>query len=254
MVSSLNRLALAAFVVAITIPSFASADEVDRCVAASERGQKERRAGNLSEARTTFMQCAADKCPAVVKSACAEWLAQVNAALPSIIVVATDPEKKDIVDAKISIDGKPAALGRAVPLDPGAHSITVDAEGFQSMSQSIVARETEHNRAINFTLVRKAAVDTTEPKPPPTESSGIRPITWIGGGLTVVALGSFAIFGLRGRGLAADLRETCKPTCSATERDEAKASYIAADISLIAAVIFGGFTVYTYLAGRDAKP
>jgi hypothetical protein len=255
-VSSLNQLRAAIFaaLAVITTASLASADEVDRCVAASERGQKERRAGNLMEARTAFLQCAAEKCPHVVKTACAEWGEQVNAALPSIIVAVTDSEKRDIVDAKISVDGKPVVLGRVVQLDPGPHTIAVEADGFQSATQAIVARETERNRAVHVTLGPKGAVTKTpEPPPPPAESSSIRPITWITGGLALVALGGFGFFGVRGRVQAADLRDTCAPDCTADQRSTVKTTYVIADVSLIAAVLLGGVSMYTFLT-RDSKP
>lgn len=256
MVSSLNKpfvLAVALAALATSTSTTASADEVDRCVAASEKGQKERRAGNLAEARTAFLQCAADRCPSVVRAACAEWLDQVNAALPSIIVAVTDAAHHDIVDARISVDGKPVALGRAVQLDPGPHVIAVEAEGFPSSSQSIVARESEKNRPVPFTLTRKSS----EPPPAgrrvetPPEKGSVPTITWVTGGLSLAAFASFAGFGLRGRFLAADLRDTCAPNCAEDARASAKTSYVIADISLVAAVILGGVSLYTYLKRRD---
>lgn len=231
-------------------PNLAAADEVDRCVAASEKGQKERRAGNLMDARTAFLQCAAEKCPSVVKSACSEWLEQVNASLPTIIIAVADPDRKDIVDARILVDGKAVVLGRAVQLDPGPHSIAAEADGFQSQTQSIVARETEHNRSVSFTLTKKTSETPSTPKNH-DEQRGTRPITWITGGLALAAFGSFAGFGLRGRFMAADLRDTCAPNCTVDQRDSAHTSYLIADISLIAAVVLGGVSVVTYFATRE---
>jgi hypothetical protein len=243
-----QRFAIAAFFAALATSNPASADEVDRCVAASEKGQKERRAGNLMEARSAFLQCAGEKCPSVVKAACTEWLDQVTAALPTIVVAVTDPDRKDIVDARILVDGKAVALGRAVPLDPGPHSISVEADGFESATQSIVARESEHNRSVSFALAKKS---DAPPAHSSSEQRGIRPITWITGGLAVAALASFTGFGLRGRFLAADLRDTCAPSCSESDRDRAHTSYVIADISLIAAVVLGGISVVTYFVNRD---
>jgi hypothetical protein len=242
-----QRLAIAAFFAAIATSNPASADEVDRCVAASEKGQKARRAGNLMEARAAFLQCAGEKCPSVVKAACTEWLDQVTAALPTIVVAVTDPDRKDIVDARIVVDGKAVALGRAVPLDPGPHSIAVEADGFESSTQSIVARESEHNRSVSFSLSKKSDA----PPARSSEQKGIRPITWITGGLALAALGSFTGFGLRGHFIAADLRERCAPNCLESDRDRAHTSYVIADISLIAAVLLGGISVVTYLVNRD---
>ena len=242
------RLALAAFLVVVATSKLASADEVDRCVAASEKGQKDRRAGSLMDARASFLQCASEKCPSVVKTACTEWLEQATAALPSVVIAVTGPDRNDVVDARVAIDGKAVALGRAVALDPGAHSISVEADGFAPATQSIVAREAEHHRVVSFSLSRTSV---PPPPPPSPDGKGIRPITWITGGLAVAALGSFAGFGLRGHFLAADLRDTCAPTCAESDRDTAHTSYVIADISLIAAVVLAGISVATYVLNRD---
>jgi hypothetical protein len=232
----------------------ARADEVDRCVAASERGQKERRAGHLNDAKAAFLECAADKCPSVVKKTCREWSDQVTAAIPSVIVTVTDFDKRDLADAKAEIDGKPATLGRSFELDPGPHTITVKADGYDNASQSIVARENEHGREVQIVLARHVdAPPPSQPTPPPTteHGGGVRTITWVTGGLTVVALGSFAVFGFSGRGLASDLRDSCAPACTQSQKDQVETRYRIADISLIAAVILGGVTVYTLLSNRD---
>ena len=59
------------------------------------------------------------------------------------------------------------------------------------------------------------------------------------------------VFGLSGRGLASDLRASCKPACTQAQKDDVETRYRIADISLIAAVILGGVTVYTVLSNRD---
>lgn len=249
MVSSLKLAAAFAVAAVLVSPSLAHADDVDRCVAASEKGQKDRRAGHLNDARSAFLVCADGRCPAVVRTACAEWLEQVNAALPTIVVAVTDAEKRDVVEAHVSVDGKEVALGRAVTLDPGPHTVSVDAAGFEPHSQQIVARETERGRTISAVLTRKIA-----PPPPPraAEERSIRPITLITGGAAVLALGSFAVFGLTGRSQADDLRTSCAPACSDADRSAVKTRYIVADISLIAAVILGGVSVWTLMAA-DSK-
>lgn len=253
MVSSLKRTGLALLIVAGMARS-AHADNVQKCVDASERGQKAQRAGKLSDAKAAFLECAAEKCPGVVKQACAGWLDDVNAALPSIVVAVTDADHHDIVAAKVTVDGKPAALGHAVQLDPGSHTVAVEADGYDSNGDSLVARENEKGRTITIVLTKH--VDKVPAPPPPPvhdESHGreIRPITWFTGGLAVAGLASFTTFAILGRTQADNLRATCAPFCADSDRSSAHTKYLIADISLVAAIVLAGVSVYTYLTGPE---
>jgi hypothetical protein len=234
--------------------SVASADDVDRCVAASERGQSSRRRGALSDARDAFIQCSANKCPAVVRAACVEWLDQVDAVIPSVVVAVTAPDGTDLASARVLIDGRRIPHGKSEALDPGSHTIDVEADGYESASQPFLAREGERNRSIRISLAkRKVAVfEAPAPRSRPESRSdtsvGASPVTWITGGLAVVALGSFAYFGLSGRARASELRDQCAPSCPLSERDAVQTKYVIADVSLLAAVVLGGVSVWTLLS------
>src|ERR1700733_3505540 len=72
------------------------------CVQASDKAQQLRVAGKLVAARSALTQCVADACPNVVREACSQWLGEVNASLPSIVIGAKDSEGKDLLDLKVS--------------------------------------------------------------------------------------------------------------------------------------------------------
>src|SRR5690606_7949262 len=119
----------------------------------------------------------------------------------------------DIPNARIEIDGRRETEGLSTPIDPGPHVLRVRAEGYAASESSVVAREGEQNRVIQIKLARGA--DAPPPstakrdrplEPPPDAPKPIPTITWVTGGLAVLALGSFAFFGLTGRSDAADLR------------------------------------------------
>jgi hypothetical protein len=223
----------------------ARGDEVDRCVAASEHGQDARRRHALRRARAEFIECSTETCPSVVRSACATWVDEVDAILPTV-VVAVSHGGKDVTSARIDVDGHLVSQGEAVPIDAGRHEIHVRSEGYKDAEAAFIAREGEKNRIIPITM------DAKDPAPassaPETSSNAVRPITWITGGLAVVALGSFAYFGISGRSRAQDLRSTCAPFCSAADRDGVRTTYLIADISLIAAVVLGGVGVWTLVS------
>lgn len=242
--------AVGAALLVLAAPSTAAADEVDRCVAASERGQEARRSGALASAREAFIACSADTCPAVVRAACAEWLDALAKIAPTVTVAITTPDGNDVASARVAIDGRATTLGSAVSLDPGVHRIDVDADGYDKATMPFVAREGEPNRVVRVTLVKKKTAE-----PPPRTASGGRPsaVTWITGGLAVVALGSFTYFGLTGRARAADLRDTCAPGCAESDRAAVATRYIVADVSLLGALVLGSVSLWT-LVSTPAAP
>jgi hypothetical protein len=68
------------------------------------------------------------------------------------------------------------------------------------------------------------------PPSSPAKTPGVG--TWVAAGVGVVALSSFAYFGLSARSDVADMQNTCKPNCPADRVDAARSKFVAADISL----------------------
>jgi hypothetical protein len=168
----------------------------------------------------------------------------VEAVLPTVVVAAVTPDEKDVPSASMTLDGRRVVDGIAVPVDPGAHRIDVQAEGYEDATLRFVAREGEHARIVRVTLTKHVEASTT----PKSEGYTVRPITWITGGLAVLALGSFAYFGATGSSRAEELRSTCAPRCPEYERDAVATRYVVADVSLVAAVVLGGVSVWTLLS------
>src|ERR1700678_4573205 len=111
-------LALAALAAGCTLGHAAKADDTVRvCIAASTDGQTLRKQGRLLAAREEMIACARDACPPIVRSHCARWLSEVDAATPSVVVRAEDPAGADVMGARLFIDGRPGKLdGQAVRL------------------------------------------------------------------------------------------------------------------------------------------
>jgi len=49
--------------------------------------------------------CSNPACPAVVKRDCDQWLTEMDASLPSVVVAARDATGRDLVDVRVTIDG-----------------------------------------------------------------------------------------------------------------------------------------------------
>src|SRR5262249_31598684 len=86
----------------------APARAVDRaaCAAASDQAQQLRDEAKLRAARAQLIICADETCPGVIRKDCAGWLADVEARLPSVVFRVLDPAGKDLVQVKLTVDGK----------------------------------------------------------------------------------------------------------------------------------------------------
>src|ERR1700722_17013182 len=85
---------LAVLVLATASP--AHADDKQICIAAAEDGQQSRLDGKLKAAREQFLVCARSGCPSQVRRDCSQWMTEVMAALPTIVLGARDPEGRDV--------------------------------------------------------------------------------------------------------------------------------------------------------------
>src|SRR5687767_6782093 len=136
------------------------------CVAALDQGQSLQSSRRLKDARASYMQCASETCPAVLREDCSKLLNDVEAALPSIVLSAK-VDGHDATDAKILLDGEMpegALDGRSIIVDPGQHIARFERPGSAAVEVKIVAKEGEKNRLVvgSFVMPRIAA-------PPPRE-------------------------------------------------------------------------------------
>src|SRR5262245_49024443 len=113
-----------------------AADEKLACVTAAETAQQQRSANKLRQARASLHICARDVCPAVVRSDCTQWLAEVEASVPTIVLRAQDPRGADLTDVKVQLDGAPIADkidGLPIEVDPGQHVLSWEHTGSKKL-------------------------------------------------------------------------------------------------------------------------
>ncbi len=219
----------------------AAADDKQTCVTASEKGQQLRSAGKLVEAREQFNVCGRTECPKLIQQDCTQWMSEVLASLPSVVPGAKDHKGRDIVDARLSIDGKVVTEtldGKPIVLDPGVHSFVFEAKGegaaggAPSVKEQVVIKPGEKNRIVSVTIATGddgsgaagggAGVDE-RPAEPRTSSPPIA--AYVIGGLGVVALGAAGVMGLLANSDAHDLRNTCAPNCNQSDVDSIRTRY-----------------------------
>ena len=173
--------------------------EKQRCVDAAERGQQLRTDGKAREARTALLACARDVCPAPVKHDCATWIAEIDQAQPSIVIVARDGAGRDVADVDVFLDDAPLTSrldGRAVAVDPGPHTLRLHTAAGATAAQSILVHEGEKDRVLKFTLAPAAAAaggadpkdDDRHPPGEPPERGGHGVAPWL-----VVGVGAAAV-------------------------------------------------------------
>jgi hypothetical protein len=127
----------------------ARAQDVQQCIASNERSIELRRANRLRDALDEMRTCAAESCPAEVRAVCQQRIAEIHAAIPSIVFSARDGSGHDLVAVKVSVDGKPLADkldGTAIAIDPGQHEFTFEVEGEPALKQRLIVREGEKDR------------------------------------------------------------------------------------------------------------
>ncbi len=226
------------------------------CIAANERGGAFKARGEFKAARAEYQACANEICPKVIREECASLTSVVDAATPSVILVAVDAQGNDAVDVRVEVDGRPHAPGvdgRVTSLDPGEHVFRFR-RGVAMREVRAIVREGEKGRAIQvrFDAAAQAPAHSSEQDAlgsaaATTLTRPIPPLAYALAGAGVLALGSFSYFAIAGNAQKNELQQRCAPNCRLDEADAMQTKYLAADLSLaIAAVSLGGAT-YLYI-------
>ncbi len=256
--------AFAVLAAALLFPASSHAQDVAACVQASEQAQSLRDEGKYKKAREQLFICSRDACPAVVRKDCVQWLQELDASMPSVVITAKDGNGKDLVDVKVTVDGQTFAErldGKPIPLDPGKHTVRYEAAGVPPVEEELMIHAAEKNRLLNVKL-GKASPDVSTPPPsttlpPDTDKpsrGGIPASAFVIGGIGVVALGSFAFFGLTGKADVSEMRSTCAPNCEEARVSSARTKLLLADVSLTVGVVALGVATWMIISGSKSAP
>jgi hypothetical protein len=248
------------------VPFAARAEDVKKeCVDASTLGQTSRDGGELKKAREQFLQCSREACPSVVRTSCNRWLGEVDELMPSVVVRASDATGSDITDGTASIDGVSYPLdGKTIPLDPGKHVVVVESRDGTRVEKKVLLAAGEKSRLIELHVVPGGAAAGQAPSeaskpgagasqaapeaPRADRKASIPAGTWVLGGVSVVALGSFAFFGLSAKSELNKLK-VCSPYCTDKQTQTGRNDALAADISLgVGVVALAGAVVWALVA------
>jgi hypothetical protein len=208
-------------------PAARADDTVRVCIAASTEGQTLRQQGELRKAREQMIACARDACPPVVRSHCARWLKEIEAAIPGVVVRAVDPSGADVIGARVTIDGHAGRLdGQPVRLDPGPHTIAIETDAGARKEEHVLLLEGESSRRV---IVRLPAVLGASA---PSSSRQVPLGAWILGGAGLLALGGATVFGLVAKSDLDGLQSSCSPHCSDAQTQPGRSSALTFDVLL----------------------
>jgi hypothetical protein len=212
--------------------------------------------------------CAQPTCPLVVNKDCTEWLIEVEAATPSVVFAVRDTSGHELVDVRVYVDDVPLTeklVGRAIAIDPGLRRFRYEVAGIPPLETSVVIREAEKNRLLSVTVSRSGTPEAPSSGSPAGEAPALpadhaKPArhaiptpALLTAGAGVLALGSFAFFGLRGHNDIQNMRGTCAPNCAESDVASARTNVLVANVSLGVAVAAFGASVWLYTASRPAK-
>ncbi len=236
---------LVASIAILTVASQASAAGVtkDQCIDANTQGQSLRRDGKFDAARAQLRTCGDPACPAIIRDDCTRRLDDLERAQPTIIFDAKDGSGHDLVAVTVTVDGQPFATkleGKALRVDPGAHTFVFTVPGQPDAQKSYVIKEGEKDRQEKVIIGAvvtapapaaapappPAALPTTPPDEPSSEGMGTRKKIGLGvGGAGVVGLGVGGVFGFLTLSAASKQKTDCASATSCAHYSQASSDH-----------------------------
>lgn len=215
------------------------------CLSSYESAQRLKLEKKLLSSKKALIVCARNDCPEVLRRDCAEWLADVESALPSVVVAARS-EGREVTTVRLLVDGEIVAEsldGSALALDPGPHVFRLEPEDGPALEQTLVIREGEKNRVVEVELDQTSAGARA---PNRTPIYGLA-------ALGAVGIGSFVYFGLRSHSAKQDL-EACKGHCPVDDVRAVERDQVVADVSLGLGLVALGAAAYLYFGEAKEAP
>ncbi len=254
----------AAPVFAQAAPAPADAGVVD-CAAAYESAQTERQAGHFRAASNQAMLCSQSTCNQAIVRECIDLFEAIQAEMPSMVFSARRADGGELTSVKVEMDGQPLLEnldGKALALDPGAHTFKFIAEGFDPKEVTQTARVGDRNRLVEVVFGELPPAAPPAPLPaqngPPAAKPGrsVPVASYVLVGVSAVALGTFGYLRLSGVQDYNELNQDCSPECDPDKVDPIRSkfqlSYIALGVS--GAALAAATIVYFAVPGDDGTP
>ncbi len=242
------------------------------CLKANNSSVELRNDNKLQAARAQLLICAAKTCPADVRKECLRRIDEINAAIPTIIFEAKDGSGKDLSAVTVTMDGQLFADkldGTALPVDPGEHTFTFEAEGQPILKEQFVIREAQKERRESITLgeappppPQGKKVEEPPPLLPPASETGLgtqRVLAIVAGVLGLAGVGVGSVFGLQAMSKRNDAQSACPNVClnqgDSDKWSDALKSARISDVAFVAggAGLVGGALLWATAPSRSGE-
>jgi hypothetical protein len=252
----------------------AQADDKEACMRSYEQAQRARKMARFLEAKQELSTCL-QACPLSVRSGCSQWLEDTERRMPTLLVDAVDADGRPMSEVRVLVDEKLVALhaGRPIEVDPGEHTVRLEAPLLVPSVQHVVVRESEKGRRVTvrfdragesaptahvvvpaWTAPPPSAPTSIAPAPEATKPSGLPAAAYVAAGVGAVGLIGFVAFGVR-RVAEVSSANTCSPTCAPADISTANRDLYLAGGSLALALAGGATAAYIYFVGaRSPAP
>lgn len=261
---------LASLLALLLIASRAPAQaDMETCLTAHERAQVDRLQGRFLEARAGLAICAQRSCPRLVSKDCTTWLAELEAAQPTVVFTAVDEAGRTLTDVKVHARGALIAEqldGKPIPLDPGPCAVRYEAEGRGPVQQQLTLHEGEKDRVVRAVLPTASASDAiaasvatpreaaaSEPAVPDLDRRRTRWLraSYVLGGAAIAALAVSAGSGLRGNRM---LQHCDDDGCSDPYRERGKTLFRTVNVSAITGGVLLASSLGALWVGLASRP
>ena len=226
----------------------ASATTKKECAAAYEQTQSLRKESKLASAREAALVCSHADCPRVVRGDCAEWLAEIEKSLPTVVLIARDERGEETADVRVFEGDKLVRErldGKALPMDPGEHTLRFERDGAEPVTRKVIVHEGDKLVRIEASFVKAPKAPVEAPSDKKARRVPIAPLVIGGVGiLGFAAAGVIGIVGLTGK---SDLEDSCAPRCSPAEVEPVREKLLAADITAAASFAILGTAAIVWL-------
>jgi hypothetical protein len=236
-------------------PEAKSANEL--CSAAYERTQTEKLAGHYVAASASALECSQLQCNAAIVQECVRFYGALEAETPTLVFSARKAEGGELTDVRVEMDGKLVSqqiTGRPLATDPGPHNFVFIHAKRGLLRVSETARVGDKARVIEVTFPDPAAKSKVNEPPAPAARGGVPAMTYVLGGLGVVALGSFVYFRVTGVNDYNALNESCSPGCDPADVDPIRSKFTYSYVSLGVGIASVAGAAAFYFAGRSGGP
>jgi hypothetical protein len=253
-------------------PGARAGSVAQRCAQLAENGEDLRASHRLVGARASFLQCAREECPEVVRRDCERWRVEVEASLPSVVLSARGTHGEDLGDVRVVLDGAPLVDhldGVAIAIDPGSHVLRFERAGEPPLEQRVLVREGEKNRIVEVEWASGSVESPTSPPPaaqlpqltatlpaprsaPPPLSPRARNLTpaYVIGGLGLGSLVASLFLEIRGVNDWNYDRSTCgvDRTCTSAQVNDVKSELWGGNISFFVGLAAIGAAAWIILS------